>query len=153
MKKTISGLLILPFIGLAITPLFMYVNFEDNIIPIFTDGTWERLTDPLSKDYNEYWSWLIIFRTSSDAFIMLSSLFLLYLFLQKSHHLPRLMIIFIAMNVIINYVEYKLAKQISEMNPSLNPTLFALLGAIIWIPYFKISKKVKQTFSKQNEIT
>ena len=147
----IRGWLILPLIGLFITPVRISISILKDFIPIFTDGRWNVLTTPGSGAYNPLWVALIIFECVGNAVFVIFSIVLLVFFFRKSRLLPKLIISYIILNVLFVAGDFSLANLIPAVAEQSDPQdakelARAIIGAIVWIPYFLVSKRVEQTF-------
>lgn len=155
-KKEPSGLggwLILPMLGLMFTPLRIGVALVVTFLPIFTEGYWEILTTPGSEAYHALWAPLIIFEIIGNLFFLLGSIVLLVLFFKKHCRFPKLMIIYLLLNVAYVGGDYFLSGLIpavaEEEDPeSIKELVRAVVAAAVWIPYFIKSERVKNTFTK-----
>lgn len=149
----LGGWLILPAIGLILSPfrLLMYLNTE--FLPIFQDGSWEAVTTPGSQAYHPTWGPLIIFEIVGNLFFVIFAIVLFVLFLMKSHRFSRLMIAFLLLNPLFLIFDNFLGNFIPYLAELDDPEIYkeiarSIVGAMIWVPYFLVSKRVKNTFVK-----
>jgi len=155
--KGLGGWMILPLIGLFVMPIRLAVSLNNDFLPIFKEGYWEILTTPGTEAYHHLWGPLIIFETAGNLFYILFALILIFLFFTKSHLFPTLIIIYIATNLIFIASDLFISNLIpaiaSESDPeSIKDLSRTLIGAIIWIPYFMKSRRVKNTFVKRTPV-
>ncbi len=80
-------------------------------------------------------------------------IFILINFYRKKSTLPRLMIIFYSVSLIIGVIDYLLVIQIPlaselEDGSSLRDIVKSVITCAIWIPYFMKSERVHNTFIK-----
>ncbi|NHF58667.1 DUF3857 domain-containing protein [Flavobacteriaceae bacterium TP-CH-4] len=153
-EKPIGGWLILPALGLILTPIVVLVQ-------IITE-------DPLNHN-----TWLSLYRADTESpialvllygveqlynylFLMFSVL-LIILFFQKRSSIPTLMIIFYGTSLVVPIVDLFLTKLLASnlLSDSDGQALYAdigkrFVGAAIWIPYFLTSQRVKETFIKKH---
>ena len=149
----LGGWLILPVIGLCLTPLRILAVMATDYAPIFQDGVWENLTTPGSGAYHELWGPLIIFEIVGNLFFVISAIALIFLLFRKSHRFPVLMIGFLLLNPAFVIIDHFLGNLIPFIANLDDPATFteitrAVGGAMIWVPYFLVSKRVKNTFVK-----
>jgi len=124
-----------------------------DFLPIFQGGSWEALTTPGSEKYHHLWAPLLIFEMTGYILFLIFSIVLLFLFFMKAYKFPMLFIIFLALNLIYSVTDFFISDLIptiaAESPPDDVLKFFAsLTGVIIWIPYFLVSKRVKNTFVK-----
>ncbi len=149
----IGGWLILPMIGLVITPLrlgFMLITMH---LQIFLSGSWGILTTAGSDAYHPLWAPLILFEIFANTVLMSWSVALLVLLFAKSHHFPKWIILLYLTSLGVIALDMALSQSIpavAEQNdPSAATELFrSIVAAIIWIPYFIKSERVRNTFVK-----
>jgi Protein of unknown function (DUF2569) len=150
----LGGWLILPMLALIILPFKIGAMLMSIYFPIFSKGYWEVLTTPGSEVYHVLWAPLLMFEIVGNCLFLLASIVLLILFFQKNHRFPKLMILFLAANVVFVVIDFFAADLIpavaDEPDPESNKELMRVIaGAAIWIPYFLKSVRVKNTFVKR----
>jgi VanZ family protein len=149
--KGIGGWLILPLLGLILSPLrLIYMVYED-LWPIFSPDYWEDLTSPTSQLYHPLWSRVLIFEVAGNVTIFLLGLAALVAFLKKSRKAPRLIIMWLLLALIFAGADYYFRGYIPGAAEQYDTIFLSELWrtgitAAIWIPYFLISKRVKATF-------
>ena len=88
--------------------------------------------------------------------LLIAAVVLLVLLFQKRRVLPRLMIVFYIFNLAVCAMDLLaivtfIANAFPEIAKNLIPesakvVAQALVGTLIWVPYFLVSKRVKNTF-------
>ena len=149
----LGGWLILPAIGLFLTPIRILIYLTGDLLPIFQDGSWEALTTPGSEVYHHLWAPLIVFEVAGNLFFVLFAVALLFLFFSKSHRFPVLMIAYLVSNLAFILLDYAFFEFIPFLAGSYDAEVVkeiarGVVGAAIWVPYFLVSKRVKNTFVK-----
>lgn len=149
----IRGWLVLPLIGLFINPIRISLLVFKDLVPVFTEGHWNVVTTPGSGAYHPLWAPLIIFECVGNGAFVIFSIVLLVLFFGKSRLLPKLMMFFLVLNFLFVAADFFFADLIPAVAEQSNPQdvkelARSIVGAIIWVPYFFVSKRVKQTFVK-----
>jgi len=149
----LGGWLILPLLGLILQPFILGMLLYDTYLPIFTEGYWEILTSPESEAYHQLWGPLIIFELVGNIGFMLFALVLLVFFFRKDYRVPGWIILYLASNAIFVTADFFLADLIPAVAANPDPAatkemVQTIIGAAIWIPYFKKSERVKNTFVK-----
>lgn len=152
----LGGWLILPALGLIIMPIRMLLLLHSDFLPIFTEGHWEVLTTPGSEVYHHLWAPYLIFELVSNLAFIAFDLVLVYLFFTRSYRFPRLMIIYLLSNAIFVVGDFFLgdlipfiAEQPTDME-TIKEVVRTVIGTCIWVPYFLVSKRVKNTFVKKD---
>lgn len=153
--ERLGGWLILVAIGVAFNPLALAAAvFFDNIPPLF-NGTWEILTTPGAPGYHPLWRVLILYELLMHLTLFAWSTFAAFLFFCKHKALPRVIIGFLAAKFILTVITCLIASQIptvreqlaGELGGQWTADLLKRAAACgIWIPYFRVSKRVQGTF-------
>lgn len=121
--------------------------------PIFENGVWENLTTPGTGAYHYLWGPLIVYEIVGNLFFAIGAIVLVVLFFTKNHRFPLLMIGFLVLNpvfVILDHFLGNLIPFVADMGDTESYAEIgrAVIGAMIWVPYFMVSKRVKNTFVK-----
>jgi hypothetical protein len=149
----IGGWLLLPLLGLIISPLRVAYELFKNILPAFAPQTWGALTTPGGEAYHPLWATLILFEAVSNSLLILASIALLVMFLRRHRLVPKLMIAWLASWPIVLALDVWLAGLVPAAAAALTGAetleMFrAVLGSAIWILYFVRSKRVRNTFTR-----
>jgi len=150
----IGGWLILPVIGLILTPLHIGYELATTYWSIFAKGYWAVLTTPGNNTYNPLWAPLLSFEILGNVFLLLAALTLLYLLLSKSFHLPKFIVAYFLADLLFVIVDYTFASNITRIpqhaiDDAMSEIIRSLMVAAIWVPYFLVSKRVKNTFVRK----
>jgi hypothetical protein len=148
--RGIGGWLLLPLLGLIVTPIRVGYSLVADYIPFFRES-WPVLTDPNDLSYHPLWAPLIIYEVLGDAVLALTALLGLVLMFRRDRRLPKLMVALYSFNAIYIAVDTAVAAQIPALAGSddfsaSQDLIRAVVAAGIWIPYFLMSKRVKNTF-------
>jgi hypothetical protein len=151
--KGLGGWLVLPAIGLFVMPVRLSMSFNTDFWPIFREGYWEILTTPGTEAYHPLWAPLLIFEITGNAFFVIFDLVLIYFFFTKSYRFPYLFIAFAALNLLFVTSDFLLADLVPAIAAesdvdSIKEVARAAVAAVVWVPYFLLSKRVKNTFVK-----
>lgn len=149
--KDIGGWLILVAIGLIVSPFRIAGQLLTNYWPIFRDGHWARLTTEGTAGYHPLWAPLIVFELAGNLCLLAIGAATLALFFKKSRKTPSFAITWYAFGAVFSALDLVLANFIpalandagGEGTKELSRSIFA---AVVWIPYFVMSKRVKETF-------
>lgn len=149
----IGGWLVLVGIGVAVSPfLILYTIFTNNY---FDSVTWNAL-DSLSTNVFLFKVGVVL-EMLSNIFLFSFSLLIIVLFFKQRDILPQTIIAFYVFSIIQAIFELGFSygfsdviaqKDINVTGIELGKTFFR---AIIWIPYFRLSQRVKNTFVKPFE--
>ena len=148
-----GGWLILPLLGLIITPLRCFALIFTDLLPVFKEGHWEALTTPGYEAYHPLWAPLIIGELVGNIAIGVFSLVILVFFFRRSIYTPTLVIAWLGISFIFVLGDYLIADHIPFIAEIPDPEsakeiVRAAIAALIWIPYFLVSKRVKATFTR-----
>lgn len=144
-----GGWLIPPLIGLGITAAGISWSFVFEFFPLFADGIWTTLTTPKTGAYHPLWAITLLYEVIGNAFLIIASVYLLVLAYKRSKVFPRLMIVYFVVVPIFLGGDMYLAELLPDVSPgseSLEAFVRSIVGGLIWIPYFIVSKRVKHTF-------
>ncbi|WP_299530860.1 DUF3857 domain-containing protein [Ulvibacterium sp.] len=154
-EKPIGGWLILPAIGLLLSPILILVQVvsEDQ----FNEHIW-------SAFYNlqEGQSLNLVFLYGAEQFynylLITFSVLLIILFFKKRTSLPILITIYYTLAFLVPLIDLILVEQLvpgqlgeAETMASYKEIARSFITAAIWIPYFNISQRVKDTFCRTYE--
>lgn len=152
----IGGWLVLPLIGLCVSPLLSLYTLWANVLPLIRPRIWTVLTTPGTAVYSWYWTpYLAVTAMSALALVVLMVVTLMF-FLQHRRPVPVLMTVLLLWNMAQTLFELVSQQYLGRHVPALGATsvgdgawqgLFrAGLTAAIWIPYFWRSVRVRNTF-------
>jgi hypothetical protein len=149
--KGIGGWLVLVALGLVVTPIILVVFTVRDVLPAFEAETWALLTTPGSTVYHPSTAALLIFEVTANTGYLIFTLVINYFFWNKSRRLPKLIIVWMLTGTVIVAIDTFWALQIpfvaEEMDGSYYKDLArSIIQDLVWIPYFLISRRVKNTF-------
>jgi len=147
----LGGWLVIAAIGLIIMPIRNVASLYNDSLPIFSEGYWGILTTQGTEAYHPLWGPLIIFESAGNIFFLILNIILIYLFFKKSYRFPTLYAMFLMANLLFAIADYYLAGKIPALAVMDNTQASQELGktiifSMVWISYFLISKRVKNTF-------
>lgn len=150
-KKGLGGWLILIGIGVVLSPIRLSYFLFKTVLPIFTNGTWEALTNEESISYSVYWAPIIIFELVFNVAMLLWSFYLIYLFFTKHYRFPLMYIIAVAVSLCVIIIDSAACKLVIPNRPMFDSDtskeLFrALFTLIIWGLYLFKSERSRLTF-------
>ncbi len=151
--KGLGGWLILVGIGVVIAPIRLLVTYIPILKPIVEDGTWEALTTAGSEAYDPLWAPLLIGEIAFNSIMVAASIYLIYLFFTKHCFFPKLYIGIVFVSLIFILLDAWFVTKVLHNEPKFDPEttkefMRTLVGAVIWVPYMLVSKRVKATFGE-----
>lgn len=149
--SSIGGWIIFPAIGIFLSPVWTLVNIYEN--GYFEYLQWEILTNPSHASYNPSLGILVLIEYIYEIAILCFSILLIILLWNRRTSFPLLICCLYALNVFVLIVETVWLRQLQL------PTGFegedgfssyrAIIAAMIWIPFFIYSDRVKGTFRER----
>lgn len=149
----IGGWLILCAVGLLLYPVQTAVSLFTDILPALSANNRFIPTSPDSLSYHPLGGPLLIMELVGNAGFLIFSVAVIGFFFARRKFVPKLAIIFIALNLIFVGFDYYLVRVVLiKSDPadlaSIVNFIRTLVASIIWIFYFLFSKRVKRTFTK-----
>lgn len=134
----IYGWLLIPAIGLILSPI------KSSFLLVWSFKQLQ-LNAPELLDNLLVWSLFVI-----DIFMIVFTLIVAVLFFSKKHIAVSAIISLMSLSIVFTFVQSVINIQLfQEFDYSfVQPVMHALVYALIWIPYFLKSKRVKNTFRK-----
>lgn len=147
----LGGWLILVQVGIYFTLVMLLLQLIQNSIPAFSPETWNLLTSKDSEFYHPLWGPTLIFETIYNILFAIFCVYILFNFYQRKSLLPRLMITFYSVSLLIGIFDLILIHQIPiarelEDGSSTSDIVRSAITCVIWIPYFIKSERVNNTF-------
>jgi hypothetical protein len=151
-RVRIGGVLIVVAIGLCLSGFQNLVYFLGSLLPFVRSSLWQRLTNSTSEAFHPQWKGFLIYQLIVSSLIFAANVLVLILFFRKSRLFPKLIIALIPLTflsllashfwtglipVVANTAEY--AKEGHRL-------LVQFVALHLWIPYFALSNRVKETF-------
>ena len=115
----------------------------------FREETWNAVAVPGSPTYHPLWAPLLIGEVVVNVLLLAGSLIGLWLYFGKRRAFPRVAIALLLAGVIVPLLDLVLVHAITSTEiaaPSVREALQGGFAAIIWIPYFIESRRVRATF-------
>lgn len=149
--KGLGGWLILVGFGVVIAPFRLAYEYGPMYYSLFTDGTYEFVTNPSSEIYHPLWGPLLIGEAIYNSFMVFATVYLLYLFFSKHYLFPKVYIAIVGISLVFIPLDAWIGSFVLIDEPIFDPVtmhefLRVLIGGIIWVPYMLMSKRVKATF-------
>jgi len=152
--KSFGGWLLLPILGLLITPIRMAYDFmvlyEDSS---YSPIVWNNLFNLGDNTFQDilYGSSIII-STIHNGWLFVFTFALFYFLFTKRSNFPKLICLLYISTFVILAMDGMVAYLIDNNEFPLNKDVrAAFISCAIWIPYFFKSKRVEQTFVNRKE--
>lgn len=149
----IGGWLILPAIGLSISPITILVSiFGEDLSEGYSISVWRELWNSGAGETGFTLLIIIIIELLVNIHYVIFIITLIYLFYKQRSSVPYLMVIFYVLNLLIPLIDSVALNYFAEVpfdKDSTKDIIRATIGAFIWIPYFLISDRVNNTFTKR----
>ena len=152
----LGGWLILPMLGLFITPIFAVYTIINDLLPVFEDEAWASFTTRGGEFYHPDWKVAFILELFGNGAIAVFAVVLIVMFFGKSRTFPSFYITLLIVNIIFFMIDFLLAFPALEdvfldLARSAKKELGTAFGrsiifGFIWIPYMLMSKRVRNTF-------
>ncbi|USR65240.1 DUF2569 domain-containing protein [Providencia stuartii] len=143
----IGGWLILPMLGIVLSVIILpFAIYGQNIQVI---EYWDELTNSQSDTFIPLFKELIYFELLGNAILYTLLLFLCYVFFTKKKLTIKIYIFFQLFALVLTISDIILAGVLLDLEveaSDIRDIFRALIGCAIWIPYFLVSKRVKNTF-------
>lgn len=147
----LGGWLILVGIGVVITPFRLLAELVPLYVDVFRDNLFEILTSERSAFYHPVWKPYLYGEVIGGICILVGSLVLIYLFFSKNKMFPFFYIFLLIFNFIFIVLDTAIPSMIMDEieffnEDKIKDIVLAAGSIIIWVPYMKMSKRVKKTF-------
>lgn len=143
--KPLGGWLILVAIGVVLSPLRIAIDLF-NAPEMYDRQMWANL---IALKFYGYFAF-VLFAHLYSVIILTYAVLILILFIKRRSSLPKLITIFYAANAVMvvtaSVVGVSMDPSMTEAPGYYRDITSAVLAAAIWIPYFNMSSRVKETF-------
>ena len=148
MHSGLSGWLLLLAGILCVTLVGAVVQAISDIPQIISGQVWAEYTTKGKPAYHPSWAPLLALDWGSNLFTLAFVPVLLALFFQRKKSFPTVMFWTLLLFVVLVALRFGVANRISFLKGDAlaMPLLFAVIKAAVWIPYLRVSKRVKSTF-------
>lgn len=148
-NPSIGGWLILPIIGLFLTPVSNLISLITG--NLFDSSTYSYYTTVTSTDYHVLWEPFWIFNLLAHAAYLVFPILILVLIFRYDRRVPVYMINFYGINIFLNIIIYIMVQGIGVsdntlIHESIKDLVRSIVIGFVWIPYFIFSSRVKATF-------
>jgi hypothetical protein len=148
-----GGWLVLVGFGLIVSPIRLIWSLFPMYFEIFTNGSWEVLTTPGTDVYSSLWAPVLLAEIVLNCGLIISWIYAIYLFFQKKSAFPSVYIVIAACSLVFIILDALAIAAVLPGEPvfdaDTSKELFrGFISAFIWIPYMRMSKRVKATFTR-----
>ncbi len=140
----IGGWLVFAGIGVVLSP-FLILYFLINS-GYFNLTGWKNIEN-IAIENRFLYQLMWIFEVTMNSLLFYFSILISILYFKRRNTLPHLIIWFYSINLFIQIIDLYLLWRVSETSSDdWKGFIRAIISAIIWIPYFNLSLRVKETF-------
>lgn len=147
----LGGWLILVAVGLLVRPvmiLFTIIQAKDGY---FNAGAWQLLSTPGTEHHLPNFTLVAPLELIVNFTLFTYAVFLPVLFFRRSHLFPRAIQVFLGLCVLTAFFGIWSNSLLGQVDAPQKLEAYRLLvqtviGAVIWIPYFSMSRRVQRTF-------
>ncbi|MFF2479985.1 DUF2569 domain-containing protein [Paenibacillus sp. NPDC058071] len=154
--RGILGWLLVPVIGMVLSMFFAVFQLFTKTIPaLFTYSEVVRIeTRSFREVYDSEWTTILIFDGVFYGALFIYISYVIIELMRERWIVPRLMIILYSANILSAIIRTVLllttVEAVSEeLKQSYWSIAIAVVIGLVWIPYFKLSVRVENTFSKE----
>lgn len=149
----IRGWLLLPALGVALTPVRILVDLA-MLAPSYAADSWAVLTTAGGAAYHPFWAPVLLFELAANIGLLVFSVVLAVLFFQKRRGTPRVYVAYAAGSALIHLLNLLFVRAMQEAGVEITARDWGelshgVLGALIWGSYFLFSRRVKATFVQE----
>lgn len=140
----IGGWLILPAIGLVISPFMSLHGIFIVDLPVLFGDRYSAFLNG-----HPAFSGLLVFEIMGNAIFLAGAVGLNFLLYKKKRIFPICMIAYFAINFFLLLADHLATRALlpsTDSNSGTMAVVRAFVGAAVWIPYFLVSRRVKATF-------
>jgi hypothetical protein len=150
----LGGWLILPMIGLFLSPLMALASAAGNLLPLFQNRAYAALTTPGLPNYDTWWAPYILGMCMIVVAQFAGSIVLLVLAFNRARWFPRGMIAFYLLMLLATVWDMAILMHLDlpGANQASAITAFgrSAVVSMVWIPYFLSSRRVRNTFVRDS---
>jgi hypothetical protein len=142
----LGGWLLLVALGVVTRPLALIRYFVIHGPNYFDQRVWLNVTIPGQSQYHPLTAPLLAFEVAGNTMLFVLSVLTAVLFFRKRRQFPAVIIFMLTAIVVVLIIDSAMAYSIPFTDKSLTGLAQSAIAAGIWIPYFLVSKRVKNTF-------
>jgi transglutaminase-like putative cysteine protease len=150
----IRGWLILPAIGVVLSPIVLIVTLVQNL-ELYGAEQWTWLTDAASEGYDALWEPVLLFELAANLGLLVFFFLLAVMFFQRRRAVPRLYLAMLVASPAVIGLDLWLVSQVpsadlatAEAKESLRDFVRGIAQLLIWGTYFLVSRRVQATFTR-----
>ena len=136
---------------MVLLPLRLTEFIAVDLLPAFSKDIWSLLTTPGTEAYHPLNAPILLFELVGNLMLLIGSIVLTGLFFQKRRLVPILTISFLVFAFLFYVGDYFAARQLPAVasqadTESKLDLVGAFLVCAVAVPYFLVSRRVKETF-------
>lgn len=149
----LGGWLILPAIGLVTRPLFIASAFYNGFAAYFDERIWITYTTPGLATYQPLVAALLLFEVVGNTALLVLVLTTAFFFFRRKRESRALYIALLVAQPVVGGIDIAFGQFVtltdhSGFDSALQTTIQGVIVALVWIPYFTVSRRVRETFTR-----
>lgn len=148
----LGGWLILVGLGVMLRPVILAGQLVRDFSYPFNLATWESLTTPGTDTYLPLYGTVVLVEVVGNTITLGASLLLIVFYFARKRAFPGLFIGLMAYSVVFMSVDAWFATKIAPDDTNHAETITGIVKlavqSLIWIPYMRVSRRVKLTFTR-----
>ncbi|AIQ46994.1 hypothetical protein R70723_14745 [Paenibacillus sp. FSL R7-0273] len=149
-----GGWLILFALGMASQFVLHILNCYDTYVTL-TMADFRSLADPSNEYYSALWMPTLYFETIIEVLIIILLMVMAFMCIKRRKQFKQLAVAIIIISAVFTYIDLALvlhitggfADEVFEGTNVYEGVLQSTIYAIVWLPYFFLSKRVKNTYT------
>jgi transglutaminase-like putative cysteine protease len=146
--RGLGGWLVLPLLGLLLTPLVVAATLFENA-GVWSTESWAGLTTFGGAAYHAMWAPALLFELIAQLGVVVASILLLALFFRRRSSAPRVYIGFMILVPLVSGISLFMQGAIPALPieaKDISDLVRSCVSSVIWIAYFLASQRVRNTF-------
>jgi transglutaminase-like putative cysteine protease len=149
----IAGWLLLPAFSLCVRPFIILKVLIEGRSAYFDETVWASYMTPELSSYQPALGVLLAFEVTGNLTVLMLSLLTAWFFFRRRRQAPLLFIALLGVTPVVGFVSFAFGQYVelpdrSGFDEALKSAIQGVVAALIWIPYFKTSRRVKATFTR-----
>ena len=149
--RGLGGWLILVGIGQVVGILRLLASFAQEFAPLFRDGTLAEILAPGSAAYTPLLGWFVVAEIAANLCLVAAHAWLAVLFFGRARMFPVLFVWLAVIHPCVIIIDLWLGSLVLHQPMAIDKDIGrdlarSVVAAAIWIPYMRVSRRVRNTF-------